>query len=1834
MASTVSLTVKVNDAELQQLKKNIDLINKNNKIKLDVRGVETLKQVASDLASFSKELKTANKLQIEATNASARYTNALANLKKAEDATTIAAGKLLEQHEKTIQSENKKAEAASRSAATQATAAAKVQAAEERKQQELLKTERQVSKNSGAWSRMFSMFSASNLIVSNITRAFSLLRQSFHEAINEMKQLDTAMTHYRQVTGADASTAALLGSQAYSVASNYGTSASDYMESVATYARAGYKEAAADLAELSLKTVIVGQTTQEVADQFLLAMDAAYGYKGSVEKLSKVLDGASVIDSSYATTIEKIATGLGLVAPLAEQVHVSEAELTAAIGTITAATQRSGAEAARALRSLYLNIIKDTTTEIEEGETATAESVSQVQVLLKKYASSAVEAAEATGQVIDPMEAIGAIAQSMKDGLLTEQQLMQMLSKIGGKLRISQLVALISNWDMYTEMIGKYETAMGSADEKTAVYLESWEAKTNILKNTWTEFIANSLNTDAFKGFLDGITFALRSIGDLENGIVKLGSAIASVKLISEGLKSGASWKTWSGAAIGAITAVISAIEMYQQHRYDVAMEEADKVAETAKKEYEEADSIKALAIEYYTAKKAYEDNESSLEQYQAAVEKVTGALDLEKQAIEDVELALKKQSQREVKDAIQADYQQIRALEVAATEKLNSYKETVENMPTMVDILKAITNQDTKYISSKIDPIMAVWQQSGKVQDGGWYYTEEQRFDKMIQMYETLTEVRDKYLSSDEHNGISVEEYQQATEALEDWKDTIGKIIELYDDAEDKKDFLHQLIHGELEDIDVGKVVDELNEEGKSLEDIAEGTKKVASGFSGLQSEVNKATDAMDRFNASSTPEKDDAFKDMASMWNSAMEDVQKGRVNSKNVNNFADLFFGRDGVMQLRKQGIDVADMIMQPFFQEIFTYDGEFTKGEDAGSLFLYKLYDDWKAGSERLGDAIDFSEVDGQLEWFVKDLDELSAAIEDVYGVHIDTSALAVILESLGIFSSKAKLTADSVYSIAEAEDAVTNNSINLEKLIYGKLQAGEATDEIAELLDTIIELAKNGEVTLTIDDGETIVAADDQLDLLKSTLEETIANWDDADGTDAEFDITADDSQARQAFNETQRYITYLNGQKVSIVIGAEGVEGAMRDAQRVQQAWEQAARSQQQATKTTKSAKGQRDFSGGLSIVNEEAPELIIEGDTARIAGSGKPTITYLQPGADVYTAKETKAILGQSYPDELFDGIGAYANGYGGNGVRRWSPSEMSDSGGSSTETYTGGTASSSSPGGTSSSSSNEDSYLNSLKDRIALLKSELELMKARGDSLDDQVAKQRQIQNALDDEIKYLESIGGSQEEINKLYTEWYNVNADIADQTVKLLKSELKLMEERGDSVESQVDKQRQIQREIQKQKESLEAIGGSQEKINELATEWWSIENDINKMLEKQEEERKKAEEERKKALEEEQKAQKQLYEDKIALAKSELALMEAQGKPIKERIKKQREISFYIQQEANYIKSIGGSQEEINKLLKERKDIEADIAKLNKQMLDDLGDAISNKIEKLNKTRDSFVDKIQKEIDALEKERDVEKEQNELEEKKLAHLEAWRKLRNAEAERTVRYWNAKTGQWEWRADANAVASARSEYDSAKQALSDYKREQAYEAKIAKLEAQQEHYTQLFAEKTDKWQAILDAMEEPVITIAKAISNIEKNATKDMTSDIKELNALLKPLGYSISTKKLYDSGGVLTGIGGIKATVGDEMVVPPELTSRMLMPQATSAFNQRMKELSYLYGVKGSTLANSISNSIGSQHNGDVYTFGSITLTKGQAMQTTVYDLAMMSRNLTAYANTI
>lgn len=140
---------------------------------------------------------------------------------------------------------------------------------------------------------------------------------------------------------------------------------------------------------------------------------------------------------------------------------------------------------------------------------------------------------------------------------------------------------------------------------------------------------------------------------------------------------------------------------------------------------------------------------------------------------------------------------------------------------------------------------------------------------------------------------------------------------------------------------------------------------------------------------------------------------------------------------------------------------------------------------------------------------------------------------------------------------------------------------------------------------------------------------------------------------------------------------------------------------------------------------------------------------------------------------------------------------------------------------GGGGGSSSKTDTQLENLKSIVSLRKSELDLMQERGDSEESQIGKMKEIQTALANEAAYLRKVGGSQEDINELSTEWWKIQKQIVqaqkqiiqntqdqiDKKIDLLNKE---KDEINDYYDAEIDKLQEANDELENNLELQEAI----------------------------------------------------------------------------------------------------------------------------------------------------------------------------------------------------------------------------------------------------------------------------------------------------------------------------------------------------------------------------------------------------------------------------------------
>lgn len=118
------------------------------------------------------------------------------------------------------------------------------------------------------------------------------------QAVSEIKDLDNILTEISKTSGVARAELENLGMSAYDSASKYGRTATDYLSGVQEMARSGfYGDKGTAMAEQSLLAQAAGDMSADLANNYVLATNAAYKFNGEAEKINAVIDGQNMVNS-------------------------------------------------------------------------------------------------------------------------------------------------------------------------------------------------------------------------------------------------------------------------------------------------------------------------------------------------------------------------------------------------------------------------------------------------------------------------------------------------------------------------------------------------------------------------------------------------------------------------------------------------------------------------------------------------------------------------------------------------------------------------------------------------------------------------------------------------------------------------------------------------------------------------------------------------------------------------------------------------------------------------------------------------------------------------------------------------------------------------------------------------------------------------------------------------------------------------------------------------------------------------------------------------------------------------------------------------------------------------------------------------------------------------------------------------------------------------------------------------------------------------------------------------------------------------------------------------
>ena len=810
---------------------------------------------------------------------------------------------------------------------------------------------------------------------------------------------------------------------------------------------------------------------------------------------------------------------------------------------------------------------------------------------------------------------------------------------LAGKNQYKVLASVMQNFAHATDATATALNSSGSAAKENAKYMESIQAKVNAVSAAFQKMSTAVVDSDLVKGILD-IVKAMAEFGSTDFGsavtqfvllssiswgglqllgqsiiptvLAQLGAAPSVIEAVGVAINSSLPVILAVTAAIVGLIAVIKAIKEARA-KNNPSVEEAGLAMKNTQ------ESLKQVETEYENAKaKLDELNQTKFEDRTSEIQNEIDKLDalvkyyevLEKKKAEEAKAAAATYAKAVEQNGISMGWQVSMPFFTGEVDDqglriVEEYVAVFEDYETAVYAAAAVSAQFNNQIVDLTN-----------VEDAG---KELARYGATFTELSISTQEISNELSN--FNNIIDSGEELTVSQIDRYKDLIDFGSQYAEALEIMETNGMKLNDGQKEFLSVFEEVSTAYENYIELQAQAQGITKedietryeAASALSAYAQELINASNAYQIFKdkLSETGDYDDAFKGMASLWGEINGEMEKGQYGSQAMITALELLTGQTFDYNSALEYLNANEATLTTLFGD----------AESGGLGLITMMQQLQESGDDSWGS---IQEVNGQLEVSISSFSALANALG------ISESSLYTLTEAARIFGVDFEYN---VQEVLETIDGLNAGSTDLENNIVS-LQDGITHVDFEAFVKQAQSLGMTNE---EIETYKNLLehAADTKLDNVDAGL--SLLNTTAEDGTEEVEDLdsainslgNADASGAASSISSIGDAAKDAMGKVVALTMAIQGLGGVGATAEGTSYAKE------------------------GASLVNEEGPELIQSGDKAYIAGGGYPTVTQLHEGDRVYTAEETKDILGNGKLNGIiqahFGGTGKAKIGIGG---------------------------------------------------------------------------------------------------------------------------------------------------------------------------------------------------------------------------------------------------------------------------------------------------------------------------------------------------------------------------------------------------------------------------------------------------------------------------------------------------------------------------------------------------------------------------------------------------------
>lgn len=359
----------------------------------------------------------------------------------------------------------------------------------------------------------------------DVDKAASGIIDRFKASLSELKEINSTLTEISKTSQMAAGDLKSLGNAAFETASKYGTAANDYLKNVQSMAQEGYKNAG-QMAELSTLVQSARGIDAELANDYVVASDAAYDYAGNIEKLTRLLDGQNQATLRSSVSMEefaKAAKTAGSILP--DTASISESGMTALLGAGIDASSESGETVAQAVKDILMNLQQIKGTGGFSGEIIDEASLEKAAIRMHSLGIALTSVKNGAETLRDPIAVLRELAAAYNALPENSSDRAGILSDIGGTESAEVLSGILSNWSTVEKMLGDYENSSGSLMDGASKSAESLDGSLTRLGNTWTSTVNNIADSDILFAIVSGLNLITGALNKVTASLGTLGSA-------------------------------------------------------------------------------------------------------------------------------------------------------------------------------------------------------------------------------------------------------------------------------------------------------------------------------------------------------------------------------------------------------------------------------------------------------------------------------------------------------------------------------------------------------------------------------------------------------------------------------------------------------------------------------------------------------------------------------------------------------------------------------------------------------------------------------------------------------------------------------------------------------------------------------------------------------------------------------------------------------------------------------------------------------------------------------------------------------------------------------------------------------------------------------------------------------------------------------------------------------------------------------------------------------------------------------------------------------------